>query len=83
VFLTLGTYTTEGFKRRIIFNKIIIIIIIICFCTTLSSRSVWTNSLTDLILIRVFNPRDLYYRGYKNNNKKKKNKKKQKKKQKS
>ena len=38
---------------------------ILCFCTTLSSRTVRTNSLPDLILISVFNPRDLYYRGYK------------------
>jgi len=48
---------------------IIIIIIIPCFCTILSSRTVRTNSLPDLILISVFNPRDLYYRGFlKNNN---------------
>jgi len=38
---------------------------ILCFCTILSSRTVRTNSLPDLILISVFNPRDLYYRGYK------------------
>ena len=38
---------------------------ILCFCTILSSRTVRTNSLPDLILIRVFNPQDLYYRGYK------------------
>jgi len=40
-------------------------VLILCFCTILSSRTIRTNSLPDLILISVFNPRDLYYRGYK------------------
>ena len=35
-----------------------------CFCATLSSRTVRINSLPDLILISVFNLRDLYYRGF-------------------